>query len=93
VQGFDGTIVRSDTEFDALGRVYRASQPYYASATPVWTTFTYDILGRQTSQTNPLGGVTTKSYNALDSSATNPLGQTETQTRNSQGQIIRVVRQ
>ena len=93
VQGFDGTLVRTDTEFDALGRTYRASEPYYAGANPVWTTFTYDILGRSTTQTNPLGGVTTKSYNALVTTTTNPLGQVETQTRNSQGQVTRVTRQ
>lgn len=93
VQGFDGTLVRNDSEFDTLGRTYRVSEPYYATASPVWTSFTYDILGRPTSQTNPLGGVTTKSYNALVTTTTNPVGQVETQTRNSQGQITRVTRQ
>lgn len=93
VQGFDGTLVRTDTEFDLLGRVYRSSQSYFAGGTPVWTTFTYDILGRPMSITNPTGGVTTRSYNGLASSTTNPLGQIETQTRNSQGQITRMVRQ
>jgi YD repeat-containing protein len=93
VQGFDGTLVRTDTQFDALGRVYRTSQPYYATGTPVWTTFTYDVLGRPSSQTNAIGGVTSKSYNGLTTTTTNPLGQVETQLKNSQGQITQVSRQ
>lgn len=94
VQGFDGTLVRTDTEFDFLGRIYRVSQPYFASGTPQnWTTFTYDILGRPLTVTNPTGGVTTNSYNGLTTSSTNPLGQIETKTANSQGHITRVVRQ
>jgi YD repeat-containing protein len=92
-QGFDGTLVRTDTEFDALGRAWRVSQPYFAGGTPVWNYVTYDLLGRPVTQTNPTGGVTTMSYNGLTSTSTNPLGQIETQTRNSQGQVTRIVRQ
>lgn len=93
VQGFDGTLVRSDTQFDSRGRVFRTSQPYFAGGTPPWTTYTYDALGRVLAQTEPVGGVTIRSYNGPVTSTTNPLGQIDTQTRNSQGQITRVVRQ
>lgn len=92
-QGFDGTLVRKDSEFDALGRVARVSQPHYAGAVPAWTSFTYDLLGRVIAQTEANNAVTTSSYNGLATSVTNALNQTETRTRNSQGQVIRVVRQ
>jgi YD repeat-containing protein len=92
VIGFDGVTIRKDTEYDARGRVYRVSLPYYSNVTPVWTTFTYDILGRVLTQTTPDGAVTTTVYNGLTVSVTNALNQTETRLKNSQGQLIRVTR-
>ncbi|MEJ8568906.1 putative Ig domain-containing protein [Elongatibacter sediminis] len=44
--GFDGTMVRVDTEFDQAGRKVRESVPYFAGATPYWTETTYDAAGR-----------------------------------------------
>ncbi len=52
-QGFDGTLARKDTQYDSLGRVAQVSRPYYANASPVWTVFTYDILGRVTQTDEP----------------------------------------
>lgn len=92
-QGFDGTPVRRDTQFDSLGRVAQVSQPYYANATPAWVAFTYDALGRQLTETQPNGAVATTTYDGLVTSVTNALNQTETRTRNSQGQLIQVTRQ
>ena len=42
----DGRTVHVDTEYDAIGRVARKSEPYFDGDTPLWTTITYDILGR-----------------------------------------------
>src|SRR5260221_4515813 len=53
-QGFDGTLARKDTQYDSLGRVAQVSRPYYASASPVWTVFTYDILGRVIQTVEPV---------------------------------------
>lgn len=92
VAGFTGTQVLADTEYDSLGRVSRVSRPYFANAAPVWTSFTYDLLGRVVTQTDPLGGVTTKTYAGLESTTTNPLNHKEKQFRNSQGQVRRVQR-
>jgi YD repeat-containing protein len=93
VQGFDGTLVRKDTQFDSLGRVSQVSRPYYSTATPVYTVFTYDILGRVLTQTEPNNAVTTSTYNGLTTSVTNALNQTETRIKNSQGQFVQVNRQ
>jgi len=93
VQGFDGTLVRKDTEYDSLGRVLRVSKPYYAGQTVYWTTFSYDVLGRVLTQTEPNGAVTSVTYNGLTTTSTNALGQTETRLKNSQGQLIRATRQ
>lgn len=45
-QGFDGTSVYIDTQYDNRGRVTSVSRPYYAGATPAVTTFSYDVLSR-----------------------------------------------
>jgi RHS repeat-associated protein len=90
-QGFDGSsVVRVDTEYDSEGRVYRTSRPYYSSQTPLWTTFSYDAMGRRTVVTAPDGSTTSTAYNGLTTVATNALQQTQTTVVNSQGQIVSV---
>jgi YD repeat-containing protein len=102
-QGFDGTWVRTDTEYDALGRTRRVSRPYFATGTPKWSCLGYDLLNRVTSESRPTStndnascdsaDATTTSYNGLVTTVTNPLNQTETRTKNSQGQLVSVTRQ
>jgi RHS repeat-associated protein len=104
-QGFDGTWVRKDTQYDALGRVAQISRPYFAGGAPTWTSFSYDMLGRVTQANEPTVGSstvgTTTTFNGLITtvavsnagSGTNMPGgvvQTKTTTRNSQGQIVTV---
>ena len=46
-EGFDGSPIRAETDYDALGRVEKKSRPYFVTGgTPKWTTYTYDALGR-----------------------------------------------
>ncbi len=90
-QGFDGSLTRQATQYDALGRVAKVSQPYFVSGgTPRWTTSTYDVLDRPLVQTAPDSGTTTRVYQGLTSSVTNALGQTQTLVRNSLGQSVSV---
>jgi YD repeat-containing protein len=53
-QGFDGTLVRKDTQYDSLGRVAKVSQAFVTEGTQVWTAFTYDILNRVTVVDEPV---------------------------------------
>jgi hypothetical protein len=107
-QGFDGNPVRKDTRFDALGRVAKISQPFVTEGTQIWTTYTYDILGRVVrvdepatasgqarTETTYSGPITTITVSNAGSGAGMPGGvtQTETRTKNSQGQLISVIRQ
>ncbi|MBI2312112.1 MAG: RHS repeat protein, partial [Betaproteobacteria bacterium] len=104
-QGFDGTAIYKDTEYDTLGRIARVSKPYYAVQTPVWISYQYDVLGRVITETQPstdAGTIQTEtSYNGLTmtvtvsnaGTATNlPKGLTQTRTtvKNSQGQTVSV---
>ena len=86
--GFDGTHI-VDTEYDALGRVSRKSEPYYAGAPVYWTSFTYDILGRVTQTTHPDNSTSATAFNGFTTVATNQLSQTRTETKNAMGDLVR----
>lgn len=55
--GPDGKLVATKTEYEARGYARRQSIPYFqitGQETPAaWTTFSYDLLGRQTKIVNP----------------------------------------
>jgi YD repeat-containing protein len=58
-----------ETQFDALGRAYRACNPFRATApdaalpaSPEWTTTAFDALGRATSVTTPDGAHVDTAY-------------------------------
>ena len=101
-QGFDGSgtapVLVKDTEYNNRGLVARQSKTYALSGgSPVWTTYTYDVLGRVTQESRPdsaaTGGTatTTYVYNGLTTVATNSKGQTKTAIKNAQGQIAQVI--
>ena len=91
-QGFDGTLVRKDTLFDALGRVSHVSLPYLATQAPVWTRFDYDLVGRVRLETDPGGATTATEYSGLTTTVTNALNQKVIRRRNAQGQLVQVIR-
>jgi hypothetical protein len=47
--GFDGRKIDSDTYYDNLGRVDRASLPYFTDEQSYFITTQYDAIGRLTS--------------------------------------------
>ena len=96
MQGFDGTWIHTDTEYDHLGRVARRSEPYYAGAvTQYWTRYEYDLLGRVTRTTLPdydagaTNSLITVRYDGLATTTTNGKGQRQVQTRNALDEVIR----
>jgi RHS repeat-associated protein len=56
--------VLTDTSYDALGRVYKVSNPYCTTGDPTYglTTYTYDALGRTTQVAHPDGSTILTSY-------------------------------
>ena len=92
--GFDGTAILAQQQYDGNGRLSQSSRPYQASATPVWTTFGYDDLGRKTSVTEPSasGGTqqSTIAYDGLVATLTNPKSQTKTKLRNGLGLVRQI---
>lgn len=90
-EGFDGTPVYVDTEYDARGRVHRVSKPYFQGTAAIdilWTTNSYDVLGRLLSVTLPDGGVESTAYNGLTTTLTNALTQTSVRVENALGELV-----
>lgn len=61
----------TDTEYDSMGRAYRMSNPYYCTSnygscsinpSGIWTTRSFDVLGRTTQITMPRGDDANPSY-------------------------------
>ncbi len=90
-EGFDGTPVYVDTQYNALGQVTQSSRPYFAG-TPaqdiLWTQAAYDAIGRASTTTAPDGGVSSVAYNGLTTTTTNALNQTAVETKNAIGQTV-----
>ncbi|HET7831443.1 MAG TPA: RHS repeat-associated core domain-containing protein [Gallionella sp.] len=92
-------IVDGKVDYDGRGHVTRGYLPYFAGnlLTAKYASFTYDDLGRVTSETAPDGRYTTSSYNGLTTTVTmsapadpSVTAQTKTTVKNSQGQTITV---
>jgi len=84
-----------DTEYEPcacspLGKAKRVSQPHTPAQTPVWTTFTYDALGRTTRVDLPDGSFTTTSYLANVTTVTDPAGKWKKYTNDALGNLTKV---
>lgn len=90
-EGFDGRTIWKDTFYDDLGRVIQQSVPYFTGATPYYTRFKYDVLGRAVETTNPDDSVIKVNYDGLTTITTNPLNQQVTKIANVYGKIIKSI--
>jgi RHS repeat-associated protein len=97
-QGFAGTAgcacawIIVGTTYDGFGRVNQKSRPYFqtAPAQAQWTTYSYDALGRVTTESLPDGHTIQHGYHGLVTTDSNQNNQTRTITKNSQGQVTSV---
>jgi len=64
--GFGGAAIYTDADYNADGSLHTQSMPYYPAGTPLYTTYYYDMLGRQTSEVSPTKTVNT-TYTAVTS--------------------------
>ena len=97
----------TDIEYDSMGRAYRGSNPYYCTSSygscsinpsGVWTTSTFDVLGRVTQVTLPRGDDANPSYTTTAqmtyegevTTATDQAGKQRRQVTDALGRLIRV---
>jgi YD repeat-containing protein len=102
----DGWSIR-DIEYDSMGRAYRTSNPYYCTGTygscsinpsGIWTTRSFDILGRTTQVTMPRGddasptATTTlqTTYEGEVTTVTDQAGKQRRQVTDALGRVIRL---
>ena len=87
--GFNGQPIFVETIYNSRGQAQKASDPYFSGATPQWTSYTYDLLGRTLTESRPNGAVTNSEYTGFTVQMVNPLGQANTRVVNSQGWLMR----
>lgn len=59
----NGNWTYTKTEYDAFGRKYRVSEPYFGNATPTqWSTIEYDLLSRPIKTTSHTGKIVNTVY-------------------------------
>jgi RHS repeat-associated protein len=94
--GYQGV---TDTQYDIMGRPYRTSIPYYASgptaainSAGLWSTVTYDGLGRTLTTTAPGESTasSTVTYAGTVTTVTDQAGKSRRQVTDALGRLIRV---
>ncbi len=73
-----------------LGKIQQVSQPYAPGATPVWTSYTYDGLGRTVATTAPDNSVSHTSYSGNQTTVTDAAGKTKTFSSDAFGNLTQV---
>jgi YD repeat-containing protein len=101
VEGFDGTgtgcnaaapcWIRVETQFDDEGHPYHASRAYFlATGSPLWTTNSYDVMGRVYLTVQPGSVSTSYGFDGLTNTVTNDKGQVSTTIKNPEGLVASV---
>ena len=73
------------------GKLWRVSRPYAPGGTPVWTTYTWDVLGRTTRVDAPAGQFTTYEYVGNTVKVTDAAGKWKTYTLDAAGNLVKVL--
>ena len=97
VSGTSTTLMQTDTVYDScgcspLGKLKQTSLPHAPTAGAVWTTYSYDGIGRTLSVQLPDGAsTTTYSYQGNTVTVTDPAGKWKTYTSDTFGRLTTVV--
>jgi RHS repeat-associated protein len=84
-----GNYISTKTQYDVLGRPYKSSNPFrpLQSESELWTTTTFDVLGRVVSVTTPDSAVTATSYSGNSVTATDQAGKTRKSVFDALGRL------
>ena len=97
VENGDGSSTKSVTESvygacacSPMGKVMQVSQPHAPNAGAIWTTYTYDALGRTLTITRPDNSVTRYEYTGNVTKVTDAAGNWKKFTTDSLGNLVQV---
>jgi YD repeat-containing protein len=84
--------IAAQTQFDALGRAYKSSNPFrpWQSESAIWTTTAFDALSRVTSVTTPDNAVVTSSYSGNTVTVTDQAGKSRKTVSDALGRLTSV---
>jgi len=89
--GADSKIIVSKTEYDVRGAVKRSSTPYFeVGGSPLWSTVTYDAVGRVLQTVNPDGSRTLTCYDDWVQVSINANDQKKRVVQDADGRAIAV---
>jgi RHS repeat-associated protein len=96
-QDTNNPYLTADTQYDAMGRAYRVSNPYRTAGctsavnpSGQWTTTGYDALGRPTSVTTPDSAVISTSYSGKSVTMTDQRGNKRSSVSDALGRLTQV---
>ena len=104
-QGFDGAqFIAVRKVYDEVGRPKKVSEPYFTvspssgsigTGSPIWTTTTYDAIGRVTHVDHPNGGATDFGFDGLTTVTSLPVNKAgirerKTEVRSALGELFQV---
>ncbi len=100
-QGFNGSYIYIDTDYDERGQISRVSEPYFAGETVYWNETAYDALGRISAVESADGNDLVYDYDeasgfcgqpgsARQILVTNGLQQKQLEIRNATGEVVSV---
>jgi len=96
-QDANNPYLTADTQYDALGRAYRTSNPYRSSGCSAavnpsgnWTTTAYDALGRVTSVTTPDGAQVITTFSGNQVTVTDQAGKKRSSVTDALGRLTNV---
>lgn len=84
--------IATQTQYDALGRPFKTSNPFrpWQSQTTVWTTQSFDALGRVVSVTTPDNAVVSTVYSGNTVTVTDQAGKARKSVSDALGRLINV---
>jgi YD repeat-containing protein len=87
-----GDYIVTETQYDALGRAHKTSNPYrrWQNETAVWTTQAFDAIGRVVSVTTPDNAVVSTSYSGNSVTVTDQASKRRKSVTDALGRLIEV---
>ena len=86
-----GSYISVQQQYDALGRIFKTSNPMRSGDPLLWTTSTFDALGRLSSITSPDSAAVSRTYVGNTETTTDQAGKQRKSISNAIGQLTQII--